>query len=309
MRCAAWQGHHVSLLPFDLPQAFLAHAVRDEAWAAWVDQVPRLVRDLIDEWELSVDGDPMHGHTALVVPVRVKGRPLVLKVAWPHEGCQHEILALQTWHGGGAVQLVRADPRRNAMLLERLRPDDLRTIDDVKACEVVASLYAQLHVPAPPQLLGLSSYVEQWTADLERMPPSTPLPRRIVERAIALGRAFVDDPRTDGVMIHSDLHYENVLAADRVPWLAIDPQPVSGDPHYEVAPLLSNRWDEATASGDVRRAVRRRFHTVVDAAGLDEDRARDWVIVREAHNAMWAIEDDEPDRVTAAMAIIKAVQD
>ena len=48
------------------------------------------------------------------------------------------------------------------------------------------------------------------------------------------------------------------------------------------------RW---SPSGDVRDAVRRRFHTLVDAAGLDEDRARDWVVVRMVLNAHWAIED------------------
>ena len=81
-------------------------------------------------------------------------------------------------------------------------------------------------------------------------------------------------------MIHGDLHYENVLAGDREPWLVIDPKPMSGDPHYELAPMLWNRWDEAVATGDLRIALRRRFHTLVDAAGLDEDRARDWVVVR-----------------------------
>jgi streptomycin 6-kinase len=110
-------------------------------------------------------------------------------------------------------------------------------------------------------------------------------------------------------MIHTDLHYENVLAGDREPWLAIAPKPVSGDPHHEVAPLLRSRWPEAVATGDVRTAVRRRFHTVVDVAGLDEERTRDWVIVREAHHAMWAVETDDRDALTAAIAIIKAVQD
>ena len=111
---------------------------------------------------------------------------------------------------------------------------------------------------------------------------------------MSLGRAFVTDPATDGTMIHGDLHYENVLAAEREPWLVIDPKPMSGDPHYEVAPLLWNRWDEVVASGDVRRAVRNRFHATIDTAGLDEDRARDWVVVRMVHNAMWCIE-DSPD--------------
>ena len=76
-----------------------------------------------------------------------------------------------------------------------------------------------------------------------------------------------------------------MLAADREPWLVIDPKPMSGDPHFEPAPMLWNRWDEVVASGDVRDAVRRRFHTLVDVAGLDEDRARDWVVLREVLNA------------------------
>lgn len=299
----------MSLLPFDLPPTFLAHADRDERWARWTDGVPRATRDLIDEWQLAVDGRPMHGHTALVVPVTADGRPAVLKIAWPHDEGQHEILGLQHWHGNGAVQLIRAEPRRNAMLLERLHHDDLDSLGDAEACEIVAGLYARLHVPAPPQLRTLSSYVRQWTDDLGRLPRDAPLPRRIVEHAVHLGRALVDDPQTDGVMIHGDLHFENVLAADREPWLAIDPKPVSGDPHYEIAPMLWNRWAEVAGSGDVRGAVRRRFHTMVDVAGLGEDRARDWIIVREAHNAMWAIEDGDTDRVTTAIAIMKAVQD
>jgi streptomycin 6-kinase len=299
----------VSLLPFELPSEFLTYASRGEEWATWIDGVPRLVSELIAEWDLTVNAEPMYGFTALVVPVRLGRREAVLKVAWPHEEGQHEILGLQHWHGNGAVQLIRADPRRNALLLEPLHPVDLMGLPVLDACEIVAGLYSQLHVPAPPQLLTLSSYLRRWTDQLERLPRSGPLPRRIVDQAVQLGGDLVADPATDGVMIHGDLHYQNVLAADREPWLAIDPKPVSGDPHYEIAPLLWNRWDEIAASGDVREAVRRRFHTVVDLAELDEPKARDWVIVREAHNAMWAIEYDDPDRVTTAIAIIKAVQD
>jgi streptomycin 6-kinase len=141
------------------------------------------------------------------------------------------------------------------------------------------------------------------------------MPRRLVEQAVSLGRGLADDPASVGTMIHGDLHYENVLAADREPWLVIDPKPMSGDPHYEVAPLLWNRWEEVVASGNVRGAVRRRFHTVVDAAGLDEQRARDWVVVREMHNALWCVSDaqgpldaEDQEWITRSVAIAKAVQ-
>jgi streptomycin 6-kinase len=307
-------------LPFDIPATFRAYGARGGPMAAFLDRLPQLVSEVVDDWQLSYDGDPRHGVCALVVPVRTAaGRPAVLKLSLPHDEGEHEHLALQAWHGNGTVQLLRADPRRWALLLERLHAgEDLTTMWDLEACELVAGLYARLHVPALPQLRRLSSYVERWGERLATLPPHAPVPRRLVEQAVSLGRAFVTDDATDTRMIHGDLHYENVLAGDREPWLVIDPKPVAGDPHYEPAPMLWNRWDEVVGSGNVRDAVRRRFHTIVDAAGLDEDRARDWVVVRELHNVLWAIEDaarenralDATDQewITVSVAIAKAVQ-
>ena len=302
---------------FEVPSEVRSFALRGSDWAAFVHRLPRLVRDLLQEWELLVDGGPMHGYCAVVLPVRTtSGRPAVLKVGFPDEESEHEHLALQHWHGRGAVRLLRADPRRWALLLERLHADeDLSGLWDVEACEVVAGLYARLHVAAPPSLRTLTSYLERWNGDLRALPRNAPVPRRLVEQAAALGRDFLSDPASTGTLIHCDLHYDNVLAGDREPWLAIDPKPVSGDPHYEVAPMLWNRWPEL--AGDVRNGVRRRFHTLVDAAGLDGHRARDWVVVRMLHNAMWRLADPPesrrkiptPDYLTMCVSIAKAVQD
>ena len=308
-------------LPFDLPPAFLAQGVPGTPFARFLDRLPGLVADLVGEWQLTYDGEPRHGVGALAVPVRTPaGLPAVLKVTFPHDEAEHEHVALQAWHGDGAVLLLRADPRRRALLLERLHGDeDLTDVWDLEACEGVAGFYRRLHVPALPQLRRLSGYVGTWTDRLARLPSGAPVPRRLVEQAVSLGRAFVTDDATDARTIHGDLHYENVLAADREPWLVIDPKPMAGDPHYEPAPMLWNRWDEVVASGNVRDAVRRRFHTIVDAAGLDEDRARDWVVVREVLNALWTVEDAAAENralhardrsaITAAVTIAKAVQE
>ena len=94
-------------------------------------RLPAHVADLLGEWELTPDGEPIPGRTATVLAVRTSsGRPAALKVGRPHEAAEHEHLALQHWHGRGAVQLLRADPRRAALLLERLHHEDLGELWD-----------------------------------------------------------------------------------------------------------------------------------------------------------------------------------
>ena len=302
-----------------LPDGVLGMARRGPDWARWVDGLPGRMEGLLVEWELVPDGWSMHGYCSIVVPVRTgAGEPAVLKVAFDvDDESEHEHLVLREWRGRGAVRLLRADPRRRAMLLERLHPTDLTTVPDLEACDVVAGLYPRLHLPALPQLRTVTSYVERWSADLAQMPRNAPIPRRMVEQALSLAQDFVADPASTGVIVHGDLHYLNVLAADREPWLVIDPKPMSGDPHFEPAPMLWNRMEELGT--DLRAGLRRRFHALVDGAGLDEARARDWVIVRMVLNAHWAVQDaergqrklsaDERDWITGCIAIVKAVQD
>ncbi len=302
-----------------LPEGVLAFAERGPDWARWVEALPGLVAGLVEEWQLQVDGEPTHGYCSLVLPVRTPGgAPAALKVTVDGDDeSEHEHLALQAWHGNGAVRLLRADPHRRALLLERLHREDLTELGDLEACEVVAGLYDRLHLPAMPQLRTLPSYVGRWLDQLEELREVMPVPPRMVEQALHLGRALVADPASAQVVVHGDLHYQNVLRGDREPWLVIDPKPMNGDAHYEVPPLLWNRWEEM--SGDLRGGIRRRFHTVVDAAGLDEDRARDWAVTRMVVDASWTVADarrqgrslaaDERHRITQCVTIVKAVQD
>jgi streptomycin 6-kinase len=283
-----------------------------EALARWRAQAPRLVAALCAEWQLRPDGAAMAGETASVLPVLTDtGEAAVLKVVWPHAEAEYEHLALRVWAGHGAVRLLRADPRRYALLLERADPGhDLHSLPDLEACEAVAAFYSRLHVAAPPQLDRLSAHAARWARELAAL-RSDRVPRRFAERASALARDLAADPGTDGALLHTDLHYANVLAAQREPWLVIDPKPLSGDPAYEVAPMLWNRWDEVVGGGDLRTAVLRRMFALVDGAGLDEDRVRAWVSVRMMVNAKWALTSGQPDPhrwLTQAVTLVKAVQ-
>jgi streptomycin 6-kinase len=306
-----------------IPDGLLAQRALGADWGRWLDRLPGLAGELLGDWELRPAGAAVHGYCSLVLPVSdADGALAALKITFDgDEESRHEGVALQHWGGRGAVRLRRADPRRRALLLDWLPGPDLGDAWDVEACELVGDLYARLHIPALPQLASVATYVERWLRDLEELGRDIPVPRRYVEQALSLGPDLLTSGG-DPVVVHGDLHYANVMADGTGEWVAIDPKPMAGDPHYEPAPLLWNRMDELSgpgAVGSLRDGLRRRFHAVVDAAGLDEARARDWVVVRMVLNAGWAVQDarragrglraDEQDRITRCIAVTKAVQE
>lgn len=301
----------------DVPAALRPRAGGRSSWEQWLDRAPRLSDDLVREWRLRVEGPATAGTCAMVVPVRTQdGRAAVLKLSWPHEEAATEHLALRAWHGDGAVELWRADPHRYALLLERAQADrDLHSLPVLDACEHVARLYRRLHRAPLPQCRLLSQLCGEWADRLPTLLESNLVARRFVDQAERLLRDFAEDPGTDTALVHTDLHFANVLAADREPWLVIDPKPLTGDPAYEVAPLLWNRWAEVADAASPRQALLDRVFAVVDTAGLDEDRVRRWIVVRQICNVLWALEDHRRHRtpirrdwVTAAATIVKAVQ-
>jgi streptomycin 6-kinase len=205
--------------------------------------------------------------------------------------------------GYGAVRLLGPDPRRGALLLERAAGPDLQDAWDVEACERIAGLYQRLHRPVWSPFPRLSAWAQDTALALASLPRRGPVPHRLVEQAVSLARSFATDDGTDGILVHGNLHFAHAVESDRG-LLAVSPAPLSGDPLFEVAPVLWTRFEEL--AGDVRNGLRRRFHATIDAAGFDEDRARDWVVLRAVARAARAL---EPDGLTRCIAVAKAVQE
>lgn len=266
---------------------------------------------LLDSWRLRADGAAHDGSDAYVVPVRTDDDvAAVLRVSRHDHASEHDHLVLRRWGGRGAVRLLRADPHQRAVLVERLNPRSLEDLPEDEACDIVAGLYRQLHVPAMPQLTSLNAVVRQRISALEQLPRGAPIPHRLVEQATALSRQLTSETISSGVVLHGDLHYRHVLSADREPWLAISPKSLNGDAHYELAPMLWHRWDDL--AGNVRDGIRHRFYRLLDAAALDEDRARAWTLIRVIHAAVAELQGPHGGASTALtryVAIAKAVQD
>ncbi|GMA18765.1 aminoglycoside phosphotransferase family protein [Arsenicicoccus piscis] len=284
--------------------------------ASWLASLPATVARLLTRWSLRLDpglGAAWSGHCALVVPVLTQtGRHAALKVTWPHVEAAGEHLALRSWGGHGAVELLAADPSRWALLLERLDAGrDLTGVSLMDASDTIGDLLRRLAVPPSPRFARLSTWAEGLREELVTDPP--PVPRRHVEQALATIPALLAEPGgVDGELVHTDLHYENVLAtldpADpRGPWLAIDPKPLAAERAFAVAPLLWNRWDEAVRATNLRAHLRFRLGLVCDAAGIDEDRARAWTLLRELANARDLADSGDRDGLTVAVSIMTAV--
>lgn len=252
----------------------------------WLRALPGLLERQLDAWGLVPDGTPWHGECALVAPVRRGRERLALKATWPHAEAEHEHLALRAWNGRGAVRLVAAEPSAHVLLLERLDGDrDLSGEPLLEACEVLGGLFRRLDQRALPQVPRLSVEAERWLAGLAEGHPS--VPRRMAQQARSVLRDLVADA-SDSRLVHSDLHFANVLAGRREPWLAIDPKPLAGEWAYAVAPAVWNRPEDAGRAHSLRVHLRLRADVVAEAAGLDEERVRAWTFVRLVNNALWS---------------------
>ncbi len=281
---------------------------------AWREGLNRSADDTFRRWHLTPDGDPVDGYTARVYPVRDSdGMRRACKFSFVEADNAGEIATLKLWGGRGAVEMVRADPRLGVLLLEWLEGDLEEHSDADAATRTIAGLYGRLHHRSAPQLPDGHAMVRRWLVDIESLGRRVPGPPRFVEWALRAGKELAAEPGSH--VVHGDLHYLNVMCRDGEA-VAIDPKGFNASPEYDIAPLLWNRWADLEASGEAGEAIRDRFYTVVDAAELDERRARDWVVVRCMVNLGWVAQDgvaggglsDPHEWVTRNVTIVKAMQ-
>jgi streptomycin 6-kinase len=207
--------------------------------------------------------------------VTAEGENVVLKVQKPHRESEHEAAALELWEGEGAIRLLDHDPEEHALLLERCVPGTpLAAAGAEVALDVFVDLLPRLWKPAGPPFRPLADEAAWWA---EYLPREWEQAGRQFERPLldAALEALQELPPTQGepVLLHQDLHGENVLAAQREPWLAIDPKPLAGEREFGVAPIV-----RSFELGHSRRDVLARFDRLTSELGLDRERARGWTI-------------------------------
>jgi streptomycin 6-kinase len=259
----------------------------------WLAGLPALIDEVAREHRLTV-GTPYPLSFNFVAPVRrADGSPAVLKLGLAQAGhVAKEADTLGFFGGRGAVEVLARDDDRGMLLLERAEPGGiLRALvrdRDEEATAVLVAMMRRLHRPAPEGLVleELSSRTASFDAHLARYGGDDPFPRRLVEQARdLLTDLCASAPRR--VVLHGDLHHENVLAATREPWLAIDPHGVLGDPGYEVGAVLYNPF-----GGDepVLKLLPARVEQFADGLGQPVERIVAWGFVQAVLSEVWDAE-------------------
>ncbi|UCC69784.1 MAG: phosphotransferase [Armatimonadota bacterium] len=266
-----------------------------DAGREWLRRLPDIVAECVARWSLTLTGPGDAPSYNYIVPaLRSDGDPVILKLGHPHPELRSETDALAHYDGRGAARLLEADRDLGVLLLERLLPGAMLVSisDEERTTEIAASVMRALWRPAPPQHSFRS--VEDWAHGMTNLRHEFdggpgPFPAHLVDKAEGL---FADllPSQADRVLLHGDLHHYNILAAQRHPWLAIDPKGVVGEPAYEIGAFLRNPFDLA-AWHDLPAVQARRLTQLSDLLGFDHRRLRAWAIAQAVLSAWWSYED------------------
>jgi streptomycin 6-kinase len=268
----------IPTMPLKISAGVMALCHTSHERTAWLNRLPDLVEKIMLRWSLQFD-QPLEGEEAscsFVAAVRDQGGiPAVLKIGVPHMEAQDEIKGLQFWNGDPTVRLLAVDTDVGAMLLERCRPGTtLRRLPEADQDVVIASLLPRLwRKPAEPRVFRpLSAMLEHWTkTTLEQSQywPDVDLVREGLQ-------LFHELPTTAAseVLLATDLHAGNVLAAEREPWLVIDPKPFLGDPAFDATQHLFNC--SARLQSDPVGLIR----SFANLLAVEAERVRLWTFAR-----------------------------
>lgn len=264
----------------------------------WLESLPGLVAALERQWHITVTAPfPALSFNVVLEARTADGRAVVLKIGLPTGEIAIEMAALQLVAGDGAVPVLYADAELGAMVLVRIEPGiPLRAVvDDAEATTIAADAMRRYWRPVPER--HPFPTVADWGLGFQRLRRrfdggTGPLPRALVERA---ERSFADLLASQGapVVLHGDLHHENILAF-ATGWTVIDPKGLVGEPEYELGAFLRN-WDTLLSDPAIEPVLARRVAIFCDRLHFDAQRVREWAVAQAVLSAWWTIEDGGTD--------------
>lgn len=284
---------------YSIPDYFAAFVADywGEEGVAWLAALPALLAEMSRRWSLA-PLPPFAGLTYnYVTPVtRSDGSPAVLKAGIPGDEFRASIAFLRLCEGHGAVRLLEADSDRCVMLMEQAFPGAplAQLADDDAATTIGADVMREFWRPVP--VAHSFPTVAQWFEAFAEVRvkfggASGPLPEATLAYAEALVRELLASAPAERLM-HGDLHHDNIVSAQREPWLVIDAKGLVGDPGYETGPFLNNPYGRMETWPDPARNLARRADILAERLSYPRERILAWGFTQAVLSAAWHIVDD-----------------
>lgn len=258
----------------------------------WLERLPEAAHQAVALRELTVERVQMPGgRSSLVVLVRQPdGTPAVLKLAPPRARPESERAALEHWGGTGAVQLLEPFVTEGVLLLERLRPDlSVRSLPEAKALLEAAGTLRRLWVE-PPAGHRFETVAERTGRQAEAMRATASADAEVatlVDAALAAREELLAAP-PELRLLHGTFRQSKVLAGERMPWLAVGPDPVVGECAFDLARLVRDRVEDLIASPSGAATTRRRIKRLAESLEVDQERLRGWTLFRAVESGVRA---------------------
>lgn len=267
--------------------------VRDDGASAWLDRVGALLDEAAERRDVTVERVHVPGgRSSLVAHVRrADGSPAILKLAPERFRPEAERAALTHWDGFGAVRLLDPGVNDGALLLERLHPEiSVRTLPEAKALLEAAGTLRRLWVD-PPEGRNCETVPERtgrqavgMRATVESFPDVAPL----IDAALETRDELVSSP-PELRLLHGTFRQSKVLSGERMPWLAVGPDPVVGETAFDLARLVRDRVEDLIGSPSGPAITRRRVKKLAESLDVDQERLRGWTLFRAVESGARAL--------------------
>ncbi|WP_217168710.1 aminoglycoside phosphotransferase family protein [Streptomyces sp. AC512_CC834] len=258
----------------------------------WLAKLPEAAEQAVARGELTVERVQVPGgRSSLVVLVRTaEGTPAVLKLAPRRARPRSERAALAHWGGLGAVQVLDGADTEGVLLLERLHPDvSVRSLPEAKALLEAAGTLRRLWVE-PPAGHPFETVAERTGRQAEAMRAGAAADSEVaplVDAALAARAELLAAP-SEGRLLHGTFRQSKVLAGDRMPWLAVGPDPVVGESAFDLARLVRDRVEDLIAQPSGASTTRRRIKRLAESLEVDQERLRGWTLFRAVESGVRA---------------------
>ncbi|MFC5805734.1 aminoglycoside phosphotransferase family protein [Streptomyces formicae] len=274
-------------MAFEPPQRLVRALPLGES--EWLGQLPKLLEDAVVRLGLDVERVVAPGGRSSLVALvrRPDGSPAALKLVPPSAAAGLERAALECWNGFGAVRVL--DASEGALLLERLHPEvSVRSLPESKALLEAAGTVRRLWVE-PPAGHGFETVAERTGRQAAALSEhSDEAPPALVAGALGAREELLAGAAEE-LLLHGNFRQSKVLGGDRVPWLAVGPEPLVGERAYDLARLVRDRVEDLIATASGPSAARRRVNRLADSLDLDPDRLRGWTLFRAVESATRAM--------------------